>query len=297
MFATAKRVFLFIVVNILVLTTLNFTWLLLSSYLGIDSSSYHSQLLFMCLIFGMGGAFISLGMSKFMAKFAYGVKIIDPKTNLDPEYKKIVNMVYRCSEKAGLKKMPEVGVYESPELNAFATGPSKRNSLVAVSSGLLHRMNDDQVEGVIGHEVAHIANGDMVTMTLLQGIINTLVLFLARIVARIIAAQSDRENSAMFHFVVVIVLQIAFSILGSLVVSYFSRKREYRADEGGARLAGKDKMIAALKALGQVDPEDNPDQEGLATLKISGKRGGFLALLSTHPPIEERIAKLQASNI
>ena len=291
--AVIKRVFVFFLVNILILTTIAITWSLLASYFGIDMSSYVG-LMFLCLIFGMGGAFISLLLSKKVVKWSMGVKILDPQATHDPRMREVIEQVHRMSVAAGLSEMPEVGIYESNEVNAFATGPSKRNSLVAVSTGLLNRLEGDEVEAVIGHEVAHIANGDMVTMTLIQGIINTLVMFVAQIVARIVASQVDEKFSWIVHIASVIILQIALSILGSLLVNYYSRQREFRADAGGAKLAGRGKMLAALRALGNSQHLINPSQEGFASLKISGVQKNRLArLLSTHPPMEERIRRLE----
>lgn len=296
MLAMAKRVLLFVVVNILVITTMTITWSIISKFLGIEQSGM-GYLLGFCLTFGMGGAFISLWMSKFMAKWMMRVQVIDPRTN-DPGLRQLVDTVHNLARGAQLKKMPEVGIYESPEVNAFATGPSKNNSLVAVSTGLLQRMGKDEVEGVLGHEVAHIANGDMVTMTLIQGIINALVMFVARIIASLVASQMDERARPAVQFGLIIVLQIVLSILGSVVVNYFSRHREFRADAGGARLAGRDKMTAALRALmGTTDSVDT-EHEALASLKISGSTKSALAkLFSTHPPLEERIRRLESTRI
>jgi heat shock protein HtpX len=188
--------------------------------------------------------------------------------------------------------MPEVGVYESPEVNAFATGPSKRRSLVAVSTGLLRTMRRDEVEGVLAHEVSHIANGDMVTMTLIQGVVNAFVMFFARVIAHIARGAVDRKVSDLVGFLVLMVMQIALGILGSMVVAYFSRAREFRADAGAATLAGKGKMIAALQRLQSTKDLIDAGQPSLATMKIAGVRS-WLVLLSTHPPLEERIAALQ----
>lgn len=293
--AIAKRILLFLATNILVLITISIVTSLLgvNRYFDAQGLNYNALLAF-CLIWGMGGAFISLGLSRVMAKFAMGVKVIDPETR-DPMLQDLVHRVHGLAQAAGLSKMPEVGVYQSPELNAFATGPSKNRSLVAVSTGLLQRMNRDEVDGVLGHEIAHVANGDMVTMTLVQGVVNAFVMFFARIIAYAVSQNVRDEARYMVHFLTTIVLEIAFSFLGMFVVAGFSRYREYRADAGGARLAGRHKMIAALKAL-QMNmnvrlPEDR--QASVATLKIFGKGSGLMAFLSTHPPLEERIRRLE----
>ena len=194
--------------------------------------------------------------------------------------------------------MPEVGIYDSPEVNAFATGPTKNRALVAVSSGLLNEMDDAAVDGVLGHEIAHVANGDMVTMTLIQGVVNTFVMFFARIAAFVVSnvmsgdRDSDRGPSPWIYHLSVLVFDILFSLLGSIVVAYFSRWREFRADRGGAELAGKAKMIHALESLKRNYAVDDR-QQAVAAFKINGRRGGLLALLSTHPDLDDRIAALR----
>jgi heat shock protein HtpX len=202
-------------------------------------------------------------------------------------------MIAGLTQKAGLP-MPEVGIYESPEVNAFATGPSKSRSLVAVSTGLLRSMNDDEVEGVLGHEVTHIANGDMVTMTLLQGVINAFVMFFARLIAYVIANRGDsrERGSSGGSYMIVFVLQIVLGILGSLITSWFSRQREFRADHGGALLAGRERMLGALRRLAANRDMVDTQHQALATLKINGARN-FAMLFSTHPPLEVRIAALE----
>lgn len=292
MWAVAKRVFFFTIVNILVIATLSITASLVSAFFGIDLTGTSGLLVF-CAIFGMGGAFISLATSKMMAKWMFGLRVIEPNTS-DPVGRQIVEVVHDLARRARLAKMPEVAVYESEEVNAFATGPSKNNSLVAVSTGLLRRMNRDQVEGVLGHEVAHIANGDMVTMTLIQGVINAIVMFAARLIAGVISSQVEERSRHAIHFVLVIVLQILLGFLGMIVVNYFSRYREFRADDGGARLASREKMIGALRALAGTPELVETDHPSVASLKIAGGRGSLLMkLFSTHPPLEERIARLQ----
>jgi len=300
-----KRIFLFMLVNILVMTTISIVTNLLGlrPYMtgyGID----YGQLMVFCLIWGMAGSLISLAMSRVMAKWMMGVQVIDSRTT-DGRTRDILEMVYRLSDQAGLPARPEVGIYESPEVNAFATGPTKSRALVAVSTGLLNRMNRDQVEGVIGHEISHVANGDMVTMTLLQGVINAFVMFLARVIGYAIASSSrssddDRPNY-MMQSIVTMVLEIFLSILGSIVVAAFSRWREFRADKGGARLAGRGKMIAALealKSLHEIGPAVEPEnQKAIAAFKISSRRSGWLALFSTHPDLDSRIEALKAVQV
>lgn len=292
-----KRIGLFFAVNILVMVTISIFLNVVLPMFGIylDPASMGGLLVF-CFVWGMGGSFISLLLSKQMAKWGMGVKILNPNSGNARE-QEIIQIVYRMATAAGLSKMPEVGVYPSPDVNAFATGPSRNNSLVAVSTGLLDRMNKAEVEGVIGHEVAHIANGDMVTMTLIQGIVNAFALFLSRIVARLIASSVDEKASMMVYFVSTILLDIAFTILGSIVVAYFSRRREYRADYGGAIYAGRDKMIAGLRKLQAMYPQMQPDNSSQAVLKISSKGSGIMALFSSHPRLEDRIRRLETATI
>lgn len=292
-----KRVSLFVLTNILVIATISIVSSLIFSFLGIDPTAGNLPgLLLLCVIWGMGGSLISLLISKFMAKHAYGVKIIDPNT-MDMNQRQIVQMVHGLATKAGLHKMPEVGIYDSPEINAFATGPSRNNSLVALSTGLLNRMNREEVEGVIGHEVAHVANGDMVTMTLIQGVVNAFVMFFSRIIARVIASQVDEKIQHTVMFALTILFDIAFTILGSLLVNYFSRQREFRADYGGAKYAGRDKMIAGLRKLQAQFPSIAPDDHAMAALRISNKSVGVRALFSTHPSLDERIRRLETAII
>lgn len=291
-----KRVGLFILTNILVMVTIGIVWSLISSYFGLDAVNNNMiYLMLFCGVWGMGGAFISLLMSKWMAKTFHSVKIIDPKTN-DASARSLVERVHQMAKAAGLNKMPEVGIYESPDLNAFATGPSKSNSLVAVSTGLLGRMSEKEVDGVLGHEVAHIANGDMVTMTLIQGIVNAFVMFFSRILANLIASNVEERYQTIVRFAVTIVGDIAFSILGSVVVNYFSRAREFRADIGGARYSSRENMIAALRKLqAAYELPIEPSKGATATLMISnrGKKGNFAKFFMTHPPLEERIMALE----
>lgn len=292
----AKRVVLFLAVNVLILVTLSFTLNLLGvqPYLSARGIDYKALMLF-CLVWGMGGAFISLGLSRIMAKWMMGVVVVDPGTS-DPALARLVQTVHNLARAANLPAMPEVGYYPGPEINAFATGPTRSRALVAVSAGLLEAMDWEQIEGVLAHEIAHVANGDMVTMTLVQGIINAFVMFLARVIAFFIAnrGRSSDDNAAPSYFLIM-ALEIALSALGMLVVSAFSRLREYRADSGGAQLAGREKMISALEGLRRaVNYADLTGKESLATLKIAGKPRGLMALFSTHPPLEERIERLKA---
>lgn len=297
MFGWFKRISLFLAVNLLVVLTIS----LLLSVLGVRPylNQYgidYGQLAIFCLVWGMGGAFISLGLSRIMAKFAMGVKVIDPNTS-DATLRDLVQTVHRLAHAANLPKMPQVGLYNSPEVNAFATGPTKSRSLVAVSSGLLQRMNKPEVEGVLAHEVAHIANGDMVTMTLLQGVINAFVMFIARILAfavtQAMSRNDDERPSYFMQHMLVMLFEVVFMFFGMIIVASFSRWREYRADRGGATLAGAPKMIAALEALRHATGMIDDRQEAVAALKISGRQSKFLALFSTHPPLEARIQRLR----
>lgn len=296
-----KRIFLFIAVNILVVVTISLTLNILGirPYLDANGIDY-SALLAFCAVVGFVGAFVSLALSRFMAKMMMGVKVIDPSRAKSGAEKDLVAVVYRLAQRAGLSTMPEVGIYDSPEVNAFATGPSRSRSLVAVSHGLLNQMDTQAVEGVLAHEVSHIANGDMVTMTLIQGVVNTFVMFFARIaawgVAQAFAGRSDRDErpSPMIHMISVFIFEILFSLLGAIVVAYFSRIREFRADKGGATVAGKEKMIHALESLKRSRDLIDPAHASMASLKIAGKRSrGFLELFATHPDLDLRIRALK----
>lgn len=293
-----KRFGWFIVTNLLVIVTIT----IITSALGLNRYATaqgldYGKLLMFCLVWGMVGSFFSLAISRIAAKWMMGVKLIDPNA-AHGENRELLQTVYALAQKAGLKKMPEVGVYDSPELNAFATGPTKNRALVAVSTGLLHRMSKSEVEGVLAHEVAHVANGDMVTMTLVQGVVNAFVMFFARIIAFAVGQSVREENRPMVELIVTIVLQLLLGVLGVMVVAYFSRLREYRADAGGARLAGRGKMVAALDRLrsGLDSMDDAHSPKSIAAFKISGRPSGFLQLFSTHPPLEDRIARLQSAS-
>lgn len=290
-----KRIGLFLLTNLAVIVTVSIVLNLLGigQYRTVGGLDMKALLAF-CAVWGFVGSFISLGMSKFMAKRFMGVQIVEA----NGQYSGLVNLVHRLAKQANLPKMPEVGVYNSPEVNAFATGPSKKNSLVAVSTGLLQSMESDEVEGVLAHEVSHIANGDMVTMTLLQGVINTFVMFFARIAAFAVEnllRGDDEEGQGLggiAYMFTVFAFEIVFGILGSVVVAFFSRHREFRADAGAARLAGREKMIAALQRLQNQSYFDKRG-EALSTFKINNKRGGFAALFSSHPSLDDRIKALQ----
>ena len=289
-----KRVFLFLATNIAVIFILSIVLRLL----GIDqiqtaqgTINYQALLIF-SFVFGMGGSFISLAISKWSAKRMTGAKVIEQPANQTEQW--LVSTVQRLSQQAGIG-MPEVAIYPGQEVNAFATGARRDKALVAVSMGLLNSMENNEIEGVLAHEVSHIANGDMVTMTLLQGVLNTFVIFLSRILGSIVNRVVFRSNSnyGIGYFLSVIVLQIVFGVLASFVVAAFSRHREYRADAGGAKLSGRSNMIAALECLRRShQPAALPEQ--LEAMGIaSGNPTGLRALMMTHPPLDDRIRALQ----
>jgi heat shock protein HtpX len=256
----------------------------------------------------MGGAFISLALSRVMAKWFMGVRVV-PADTAEPSLRELVETVHGLARQAGLPALPQVGIYESPEPNAFATGPTRSRALVAVSTGLLERMREREIQGVLGHEITHVVNGDMVTMTLIQGVVNAFVMFLSRVLAFALSQamrsrDDDRDGGGSFfmQYLLVMLFQVIFGILGSIVVCWFSRWREFRADAGGARLAGRGNMIDALKALERLhDPEialaEARQSQGFSSLKIAGPTRGVLALLMDHPPLEERIARLEAGTV
>ncbi|MTH54301.1 protease HtpX [Bacillus mangrovi] len=288
-----KRIGLFILTNILVITTIGIVLSVLGvgNYMTAQGGIDLTTLLAFSAVVGFTGSLFSLAISRWMAKTMMGVQVLKPDSSLSPIERDLVERVHRLARTAGMRKMPEVGIYRSPEVNAFATGPSKSRSLVAVSTGLLEEMDEDAIDGVIAHEIAHIVNGDMVTMTLLQGVVNTFVVFLARIAAWAVSRFVREELAGVVHFIAILVFQILFSILGSLVVFAFSRYREYHADRGGADFAGKDKMIHALRSLQHYTQRTRDDDSSLATLKINSKRKR--SLFSTHPDLQDRIAKLE----
>jgi heat shock protein HtpX len=298
----AKRIFLFIAVNFLVIMTISITLSVLGirPYITSQGIDYGALLAF-CSVVGFVGAFVSLALSKWMAKMMMGVQVIDPSHPASPAERQLYLQVQRLAQKAGLPNTPEVGIYNSPEVNAFATGPSKSRALVAVSSGLLDNMDETAVEGVLAHEVSHIANGDMVTMTLIQGIVNTFVMFFARIAAYFLTQamsgdrdERDRGPSPWAYYLTQYVFEILFSLLGAIVVAWFSRHREFRADKGGAKVAGREKMVHALQSLKRNFEPETEAHPAIASLKINGRKG-FISLFATHPDLDSRIEALRSS--
>lgn len=291
------RILLFLATNaaILVVISIVFQIFGLEGILqqnGVDLNL--EALLIMSAIIGFGGSFISLLISKWMAKRSMGVQVIDRPANRTEQW--LVETVRRQAQEAGIG-MPEVGIFNAPEPNAFATGASKNNALVAVSAGLLQRMTTDEVEAVLGHEISHIKNGDMVTMALLQGVVNTFVIFLSRIIGHVVdrVVFKTERGYGPAYFITSIAAQIFLSILASMIVMWFSRRREFRADAGGSNLAGREKMIAALRRLQQASGEQESLPDQLAAFGIAGGVGhGLKRLFLSHPPLAERIAALEA---
>ena len=292
-----KRIALFLATNLAVILVFSVVWMILSSFFGLSTftSQYgvnYTGMLVFCAIFGFGGAFVSLLMSKWMAKRSTGMHVIDQPRNELEQW--LYSTVKRQAEKAGIG-MPEVGIYDAPEINAFATGASRNNSLVAVSTGLLRAMTRDEAEAVLAHEVSHVANGDMVTLTLIQGVVNTFVMFFARIIGNIIdrVVFKNEDGPGIGYFVTVMVLEVIFGILASTIVMAFSRWREFRADAGGADLAGREKMIAALERLAQSYGQSTLPSEVRAFGISGGVAGGLKKLFMSHPPLAERIQALR----
>ncbi|MFT5549189.1 MAG: heat shock protein HtpX [Candidatus Azotimanducaceae bacterium] len=287
-----KRMMLFLLTNIAIMVVLSITLRILGvdSILAENGSDLNIQaLVILSGVIGFGGSLISLLISKWMAKRMTGAVVItNPSSNVE---KWLLSTVEKQSKIVGIK-MPEVAIFPSPAMNAFATGASKNKALVAVSQGLLDSMSQGEIEAVLGHEVSHVANGDMVTLALIQGVVNTFVVFLSRIIGHVVdrVILKNNQGHGIGYFVTVIIAQVVLSVLASTIVMYFSRKREFIADTGGADLAGHQNMINALKRLGQVEPEALPEQ--MAAFGINDK-GGFMALFSSHPPIEARIAALE----
>ncbi|MBC7983252.1 MAG: protease HtpX [Candidatus Obscuribacterales bacterium] len=285
-----KRIFLFLATNIAVLAVLSIVMRILGvDRMLADQGQNPMGLLIMAAVFGFGGSFISLAMSKWMAKRAMGVRVIAQPSNSEEAW--LVETVRRQAEAAGIS-MPEVGIFEAPQMNAFATGARRNAALVAVSSGLLQSMSRPEAEAVLGHEISHVANGDMVTLTLIQGVVNTFVIFLSRIIGTVIdrALSGNRgRGQGPFYFLIVMVLQILLGILASMIVAWFSRYREFRADAGGAKLSSRQNMIGALQRLKQGQTAPLPEQ-----MKAFGISGGKISkLFASHPPLEVRIAALQ----
>ena len=293
-----KRIFFFIITNIAILLVLSiflsllgFTGILQSNGIDLD---YNSLMLF-SLVFGMGGSFISLYMSKWMAKSLAGVKVIkSPSNQFESWY---VQVVERQSETLGIK-VPEIGIFNSPSPNAFATGSSKNNSLVALSTGLVESMNKDEIEAVIGHEMSHVANGDMVTLSLIQGIINAFVIFFSRVIGHFVdrVILKNERGYGIGYFFTVIFAQVILGILASTIVCWFSRRREFRADFGGAQLTSKEAMISSLRTLEKMSAAKLPDQMLAFGISNQGNSQTLRKLFSTHPPIRERILALENTN-
>ena len=288
-----KRVVLFLATNLAVLALLS----IIMSVFGINPQSM-GGLLVMALLFGFGGSLVSLLSSKWVAKRAAGLHVItQPRSDVE---RWLVDTVARQAQAAGIG-MPEVAIYDAPEINAFATGANRNNALVAVSTGLLRGMDHDEAEAVLAHEVSHVANGDMVTMALLQGVLNTFVIVLARVVGRVVdgylSGGRDNGGGGLAYFAIVFVLDMVFGLFASMIAMWFSRHREFRADAGGAALAGREKMIAALKRL-SLNQGQNTLPKQVAAFGISGAMGhGLRRLLLSHPPLEERIRALEANAI
>jgi len=294
-----KRIGLFVLTNLAILLAINVVLALLRA-LGVFDSvqafGSYGPLLLLSAVVGFSGSLISLLISKWMAKWSTGAKVIGVPRN-DGE-RRLLDTVKRHADRTGIK-MPEVAIYDAPEMNAFATGPSRNNSLVAVSTGLLQQLEREELDAVLGHEIAHVANGDMVTLALIQGVLNTFVFFFSRIIGNLVdsllrSRDDDRDTGpGVGYWVATFAAEILLGVFAMLIVQWFSRRREFRADEGGASLAGRSSMIAALRRLGGSEGSRLPDS--IAAFGITPKRSGILRLFSSHPPIEERIARLQAS--
>jgi heat shock protein HtpX len=291
-----KRVFYFLVTNLAIVFVLSITMRLLGVEPFLNANGLNlSSLLIFAAVMGFGGALISLVISKWSAKQMSGAVTIDnPKT---PDEIWLMNIVKKQSQVVGIQ-MPEVAIFNSPVVNAFATGMSRNSSLVAVSSGLLEMMTKDEAEAVIGHEISHIANGDMVTLTLIQGVVNTFVLFFSRVIGYTVdkIIFKTRQGTGPAFFITMIISELLLGLLASIIVMWFSRQREYRADIGGGQLAGKQKMIAALQRL-KAQYESSALPKSIAALGISGEQGmGLKELFSTHPSLDDRIARLQQNS-
>jgi heat shock protein HtpX len=289
-----KRIFLFIVTNLAVLALLTLVVFIIEQVFGVRlAGGGLGGLLVFAAIFGFGGALISLALSKWTAKRMMGVRVITaPQSEVE---RWLLATVARWAERLHVG-MPEVGIFEAEEMNAFATGARRNAALVAVSSGLLRNMSREQIEAVLGHEMSHVANGDMVTLALLQGVLNTFVIFLARIIGSFVDRalfKNEREESGIGFFLTTMVAQIVLGIFASMIVSWYSRRREYRADRGGADLAGTGSMVGALQALKRSQGEPMPQQMQAFGIN-TGSANGFMRLFMSHPPLDERIAALQS---
>ncbi|RLK51007.1 heat shock protein [Alkalispirillum mobile] len=293
-----KRIGLFLLTNLAILVVLGVVLFILQAVFGIGTLDEtgrgldYGGLLIIAAVIGFGGSFISLAMSKFVAKKMTGARVIEQPRSQSEQW--LVDTVRRFARQEGIG-MPEVAVYDAPDINAFATGARRDNSMVAVSTGLLQNMTREEAEAVIGHEVAHISNGDMVTLTLIQGVVNTFVVFFSRIIGHFVdrAVFKTEEGHGPAYFITSIFAQIVLGILASVIVMWFSRQREYRADAGGAKLAGRENMVAALERLKRsVDQEHLPDQ--LQAFGINGNRGSSVKQwFMSHPPLDDRIAALK----
>lgn len=288
-----KRVLLFLATNVAILLVLSVTLRILGVDRILDETGAldFNSLLVLSAVIGFGGSFISLAISKWMAKRMTGAQVIEQPRNSTEAW--LLDTVRRQARQAGIA-MPEVAIYDAPDINAFATGMNKNKALVAVSTGLLRSMNRDEAEAVLGHEVSHVANGDMVTLALIQGVVNTFVVFLARVIGHVVdrVVFKNEQGHGPAFFVTTIVAQLVLAILASMIVMWFSRYREFRADAGGARVAGREKMIAALERLKSSHGAQLPDQ--MAAFGINGGvRRGFAKLFMSHPPLDDRIAALK----
>ncbi|WP_354625347.1 protease HtpX [Psychromonas sp. MME2] len=288
-----KRIGLFLLTNLAVMLVLGIVLSLVFKFTGLNSNSM-GGLLVLAAVFGFGGSFISLAMSKWLAKRSTGATVITQPSNATEDW--LLKTVAAQAKKVGIQ-CPEVAIYDAPDMNAFATGMNKNNALVAVSTGLLHSMTQDEAEAVLAHEISHVASGDMVTMSLIQGVVNTFVIFIARVLGGIIDnainsnSDSESEGRGFAYYIIVFALEMVFGVLASTIVMYYSRQREFSADSGAAKLVGKEKMIAALQRL-QKGSEPHLDGT-LMAFGISGKRSS--GLFMSHPPLEARISALQSA--
>lgn len=300
-----KRIMLFLLTNVLVVLTINLLMQVFGLHYSLAQRGVdYRGLLVMCAMFGFAGSLISLAISRWSAKMAMGVVVLDPTRPRDDMEARLIRQVTELSRKAGLDTLPEIGIYESREVNAFATGPTKRRSLLAVSTGLLESMDSRAVEGVLGHEIAHISNGDMVTMTLLQGLVNTFVMFFARVIVIFLEnamRRDDRDGREMgywMRYMVVSLLETVLFLLAAPVIYWFSRRREFRADAGSAQMTSPGTMIHALQQLQRASKIVDNRAPALSAFKIDGRPQGVLQrLFSSHPPIEKRIEALRTGTL